>query len=1046
MLIHVLRDGTQFGPYSLDVVQQYLAAGTLHPTDLAWHEGASGWMPLVAVRGVLHTNIATLGKEAADALAADEQAATQCIAEAEQVQELMNSSKLLAIWSLVVAFGLLAAFLVLRLGKPANSATLVCGILGGAKLVFAAIVGMMAMSRRDRRAKLIKQASDRKHLRAVVMKWKTNLLWVFVNPPPELAPSIYEGFAATNTDSKDAIIRAIKDDTLAQQDRDCTIAWKVIEALLKLQNPQMASLAVKTYAIEARSESARRRFVKSAGVTLVMLEFIGIVFFQGLYVPQQKKQLRQAMLEIEEAKKFCESKDFKRGMASMEKATQLYPNIVNTNEFKLGSGALWAGKGSKMKDHQEAIKSYLRATEFCPDNTDYWWLLGSLYLNNNQSDNALGAFKMVVEKKPDDALGWSTLGLTYAALGQFNEAIEACQKAVQLKPDFDFLHSGLGDVFALQGKKREAEEAYGRAAKVAGNSSDVWGNIGRGYLQTHNWMAAIQALEKYTRIDISSIDGFAMLSAAYSHVDRDSDAARAIAEAVQLDPKTANEWFLIGEAYNTMDKTLEAISAYKMATELQPNQIVSWLRLGDVYLYQGNPLAAIIVFEKATSIDPKREFAWQGLGIAYADQQNWSASEEAIKKAETLAPNEVAENQCNWGYLYRKQKKWSESLAAYQKALETDPNFARAFRGIGNVHFDQKQWKDAKTSFAKSLELNPSKDSKTRAKLNAAAYEEALERATKLAQAKEWINADAAVDEALQANPNDTQAKNLKSQIAESIAEINYQKAIDEAERNLKAKKFADTFVAAERAIKIRKGDPKAKELIEKVTPYVARKNSLGLKFVPVEDTNVHFCIWETRVQDYQAFVNATKRSWEKPSFEQGQTHPAVNVSWEDAKAFCKWLTEKERQEGGLTAGQEYRLPTDAEWSIAVGLGGENGNTPAQKDKQISDVYPWGKQWPPPLGKGNYGSSLNVDNYNTTSPVGSFAANKFEIYDLGGNVWEWCEDLYVPSGTLRVLRGGSWLTDYPVDLCLSRRIKEYPSYRDVYNGFRCVLVTGSSAR
>jgi hypothetical protein len=66
--------------------------------------------------------------------------------------------------------------------------------------------------------------------------------------------------------------------------------------------------------------------------------------------------------------------------------------------------------------------------------------------------------------------------------------------------------------------------------------------------------------------------------------------------------------------------------------------------------------------------------------------------------------------------------------------------------------------------------------------------------------------------------------------------------------------------------------------------------------------------------------------------------------------AFCKWLTDKEREENVLEPTLIYRLPTDLEWSAAVGLPNEGGGTPEMRDGKIRSEFPWGKQWPPPSG------------------------------------------------------------------------------------------------
>ena len=224
-------------------------------------------------------------------------------------------------------------------------------------------------------------------------------------------------------------------------------------------------------------------------------------------------------------------------------------------------------------------------------------------------------------------------------------------------------------------------------------------------------------------------------------------------------------------------------------------------------------------------------------------------------------------------------------------------------------------------------------------------------------------------------------------------------------------------------------------------------ENTLGMKFVSVLGTKVQFSIWETRVKDYAVYAAANAgvdRKWETPGFKQADTHPVVWVSWNDAQAFCEWLTKKELAAGKLQPGQKYRLPTDAEWSVAVGLGKETGNTPGEKNQGIKDVYPWGTGYPPPKGAGNYSLNLGVDSFDYTSPVGSFAANKLGIHDLGGNVYEWCEDWLDPAAKKsRVSRGMCWFDppwEGPTFLLSSRRgYPTPPDSRNHWNGFRCVL-------
>ncbi len=263
--------------------------------------------------------------------------------------------------------------------------------------------------------------------------------------------------------------------------------------------------------------------------------------------------------------------------------------------------------------------------------------------------------------------------------------------------------------------------------------------------------------------------------------------------------------------------------------------------------------------------------------------------------------------------------------------------------------------------------------------------------------------------------------------------------AAEKAKREAEAKLMAEQ-TAKQEAARI-DAEKKAQAAALAARRFAAGKpwfNSLGIKMVPVGQNVV--AIWECRYSDYDAFIRDAKHSggtgWKSPGFKQDTSEPVVNVSWDDAQAFCKWLTEKETKET-LISGYKYRLPTDQEWSAAAQLSGESGATPSDRDRKIVGVYPWGNAWPPPAGAGNYENRVSYDRYEHTSPVAMFLPNPNGIYDLGGNVWEWCEDT---MGNGKVVRGGSW-QGYEPGLLYSSARKSLPAGERKHDvGFRIVLV------
>ena len=265
--------------------------------------------------------------------------------------------------------------------------------------------------------------------------------------------------------------------------------------------------------------------------------------------------------------------------------------------------------------------------------------------------------------------------------------------------------------------------------------------------------------------------------------------------------------------------------------------------------------------------------------------------------------------------------------------------------------------------------------------------------------------------------------------------ELAARRVADEAHAKARAEELARKEVeriAAEEAASFTKA-----ELLTEIG--ASWTNSLRMKFVPIVGSKSLFCAHETRVQDYARFIESTKRDWFKPPFEQEPVHPVVNVMWDEAMAFCRWLTARERATGQLGPRDEYSLPSDLAWSAAAGLLKEPGSTPSERNMRVPQVYAWGTNWPPARASGNFGRVLSTDEFEFTAPVCSFPPNKFGIHDLAGNAAEWCLDQFGDDPAARVVRGGSFEDYVPANLHAAFRGSKPRSRRMKDVGFRIVL-------
>ena len=216
-------------------------------------------------------------------------------------------------------------------------------------------------------------------------------------------------------------------------------------------------------------------------------------------------------------------------------------------------------------------------------------------------------------------------------------------------------------------------------------------------------------------------------------------------------------------------------------------------------------------------------------------------------------------------------------------------------------------------------------------------------------------------------------------------------------------------------------------------------KNSIGMHFVPITagtftmggSITAHKVIL---TQPFELGVyEVTQEQYEKvmgknPSNFTGPQNPVENVSWDDAVEFCRKLSAMPAEK---KAGYVYRLPTSAEWEYACRAGTTTRYSCGDSDSKLGDY-----------------ASYDRNSNNTTHPVGQKHANLWGLYDMHGNVWEWCQDWRgsYPSGSVtdptgpasgirRVLRGGSF--NCPKSYVHSAfRGSRQPGSRRLSDGFR----------
>lgn len=586
-------------------------------------------------------------------------------------------------------------------------------------------------------------------------------------------------------------------------------------------------------------------------------------------------------------------------------------------------------------------------------------------------------------------------------------------------------------------RKRASAGSNNNAAKQALERGDI-------YFSLHHYPEAVSAYEDAIRLKPKYAEAYSNLSYTYYRQRKLDDAEKAANRALELNPGLATAITRLGHVYGDRRKVSEAKAQYEKALNINPNLAEAHNGLGTVYRSLRQRVEAIAAYQRAIDLSPKWAIPHSNLALVYSDLNRYNDAITEYQRASKLDPTWALPHN-NLGVVYARLKRYNEAIAEYQAAITLADAWALPHNNLGNTYRDLKRYSDAIGEYQRAITLDPTWATPhdnvgnvyyfDRYGSNAAAIDEYREAIRK---SPNW------------ALPRFHLGTVYRQDGRHSEALTEFQKYID------LASKFRNqigiemiwvppgTFMMGSTDGEVEAAYKTAKDYLgesAKLESFTREKPRHPL----VIREGFYMGRYEVTQGQWQALMGTTvqqQRDKVNPSWAmrgEGDKYPMCYVSWDEAQQFIAKLNQ-------MNDGYTYSLPTEAEWEYACRAATttafEFGDSLNSAQANFDGNYP-------------YGGAEKGINRQMTTPVGSFQPNAAGLYDMHGNVSEWCQDWYHDSYNTapndgsawlsggdqkyRVLRGGSWkYSGY--QLRSAYRDGNSPSGRLGIVGFRVVAV------
>jgi tetratricopeptide (TPR) repeat protein len=341
----------------------------------------------------------------------------------------------------------------------------------------------------------------------------------------------------------------------------------------------------------------------------------------------------------------------------------------------------------------DAIVAYRRVIELHPDSSTSHYGLGIVLAQKGQSEEAIAAYRAAIAHRPDFWQAYHNLALALTKTGQFDDAIVAYRKVLELDPNNVNGHFGLGIALAQKGQIEDAIAAYRATIALQPNHADAHFNLALALTTSGQLDDAIVAYRKVVELDPDNVKGHFGLGIVLYQKGQIEGAIAAHRAAITHRPDFWQAHYNLALALATSSQLDDAIVAYRKVVELDPDNVKGHFGLGIVLNQKGQIEDAIAAYRATIALQPNHAEAHYNLGIAFEGNRQNDEAIAQYRNALALKPEDTATLK-ELSSVLVKLHRYDEAIPYLEGALQTDPDDAETLNELGwslaNVHrYDQ---------------------------------------------------------------------------------------------------------------------------------------------------------------------------------------------------------------------------------------------------------------------------------------------------------------------------------------------------------------------